>query len=116
MPAGDASFTTAQVNQKTPLTVITVSTATEARVHHAARRRCGVQRAHRATPFSVGFFDPGASAHGPFERRKHRWAATADLARASGMPQQNALQMWSDYVLSVVEGIERKVVTLHVAG
>jgi hypothetical protein len=32
------------------------------------------------------------------------------------MPQQNALQMWSDYVLSVVEGIERKVVTLHVAG
>ena len=40
----------------------------------------------------------------------------ADLAPASGMPQQNALQMWSDYVLSVVEGIERKVVTLHVAG
>jgi hypothetical protein len=29
------------------------------------------------------------------------------LAPASGMPQQNALQMWSDYVLSVVEGIER---------
>ena len=30
------------------------------------------------------------------------------MAPASGMPQKNALQMWSDYVLSVAEGIERK--------
>src|SRR6516162_3364973 len=39
MPARDASLTTAQVNQKNPLTAITVSTATGARSYRCSKAR-----------------------------------------------------------------------------